>query len=168
MRDLAYRDSLTGLFNHRYFKEILSAEVERAARYRNPLSLILIDIDFFKKVNDTFGHPAGDHVLREVAGTFLKLLRNCDIVARYGGEEFAIILPETKGKSAKVLAQRVRRGIEQLEIRFENNTIPVTISCGISSCDFITESLDIEGFVKLSDQALYKAKGSGRNRVELS
>lgn len=168
LRDLAYRDSLTGLFNHRYFTEILTSEVERASRYKNPLSLVFIDIDFFKKVNDTFGHPAGDHVLREVAGTFIKLLRNCDIVARYGGEEFAIILPETKGSSAKVLAQRVRRGIEQLDIRFEKNRIPITISCGIASCDYITESLDHEGFVKLSDQALYKAKENGRNRVEIS
>ncbi len=166
LRELAYRDALTGLFNHRYFKEIMLAEVERAARYQNPLSLLLIDIDLFKKVNDTFGHPAGDYVLHEVASTFTKLVRNCDIVARYGGEEFAIILPETVGSSAKVLAQRVRRGIEQLEIHYETNTIPVTISCGIASCDFKTTAMTLAEFVEYSDRALYKAKKNGRNRVE--
>ena len=167
LRELAYRDSLTGLFNVRYFREIMAAELERAARYKHPLSLVFIDIDFFKKVNDTFGHQAGDYVLHEVADTFLKLLRNCDIVARYGGEEFAIILPETVGSSAKVLAQRVRRGIEQLEIHYEADCIPITISCGIASCDFKKTNMTLEDFIKQSDQALYRAKENGRNRVEM-
>ncbi len=167
LRELAYRDALTGLFNHRYFKEIMLAEVERAARYQNPLSLLLIDLDLFKKVNDNFGHPAGDYVLHKVASTFTKLVRNCDIVARYGGEEFAIILPETVGSSAKVLAQRVRRGIEQLRIHYETNTIPVTISCGIASCDFKKTAMTVTEFIEHSDRALYKAKKNGRNRVEL-
>jgi diguanylate cyclase (GGDEF)-like protein len=167
LRELAYRDSLTGLFNIRYFNEIMVAEIERAYRYKHPLSLVLLDIDFFKKVNDTYGHPAGDFVLREVATTFTNLLRNCDIVARYGGEEFAIILPETKGSSAKILAQRVRRGIEQLEIHYESNAIPITISCGIASCDFTDTNMTISDFMKFSDQALYRAKENGRNRVEM-
>jgi len=166
LRELAYRDALTGLFNHRYFKEIMITEVERAARYQHPLSLIFIDIDFFKKVNDTFGHPAGDYVLHEVAGTFTKLVRNCDIVARYGGEEFAIILPETIGSSAKVLAQRVRRGVEQLEMHYETADIPVTISCGVASCDFKTTTMTLAEFIEYSDKALYRAKENGRNRVE--
>ena len=167
LRELAYRDSLTGLFNVRYFRETMASELERAARYKHPLSLVFIDIDFFKKVNDTFGHQAGDHVLHEVANTFLKLLRNRDIVARYGGEEFAIILPETVGSSAKVLAQRVRRGIEQLEIHYEADYIPITISCGIASCDFKKTNMTLEDFIKQSDQALYRAKENGRNRVEM-
>jgi len=162
LRELAYRDALTGLYNHRYFKEIMIAEVERAARYHHPLSFILIDIDLFKKVNDSFGHPAGDYVLHEIAGTFTKLVRNCDIVARYGGEEFAIILPETIGTSAKVLAQRVRRGIEQLEIHYETNHI----SLGIASCDFKTTTMTLTEFIECSDRALYRAKDNGRNRVE--
>jgi len=167
LRELAYRDALTGLFNHRYFQEIMESELERAGRYKHPLSLILIDIDFFKKVNDKFGHPAGDYVLHEVAQTMTELVRNCDIVARYGGEEFTIILPETSASSAKVLAQRVRRGIEQLNIHYEDHSIPVTISCGVSSCDFNTSKMTRSAFIKHSDQALYKAKENGRNRVEI-
>lgn len=167
LRTLAYRDALTGLFNHRYFKEILISELERAVRYQHSLALMLLDIDFFKKVNDSFGHPAGDYVLHEVAATFMKLVRNCDIVARYGGEEFAIVLPETTGPSARILAQRVRRGIEQLEIYYETDCIPVTISCGIVSCDFKTASMTLEDFIQHSDQALYRAKENGRNRVEV-
>jgi len=167
LRDLAYRDALTGLFNHRYFKDIMESELERAARYQHPFSLILIDIDFFKKVNDTFGHHAGDQVLREVADTLVKLLRSCDIVARYGGEEFAIILPETTGCSARILSQRVRRGIEQLGVHYDTHTIQVTISCGIASCDFTNTKMTLEDFIKQSDQALYRAKGNGRNRVEM-
>ncbi len=167
LRDLAYRDALTGLFNHRYFKDIMESELERAARYKNPLSLVLIDIDFFKKVNDTFGHQAGDYVLREVADTFIKLLRSCDIVARYGGEEFAVILPETTACSARILSQRVRRGIEQLEIHYKADTISITISCGIASCDFTNTKMTLEDFIKQSDQALYRAKRNGRNRVEM-
>ncbi len=116
LRELAFRDELTGLYNHRYFQENLDAELNRSTRYNRPLSLLLIDIDFFKKVNDTFGHLVGDEVLREVACALQKLVRNCDIVARYGGEEFILILPETGTTGAKVLGQRIRRGIEQLEI----------------------------------------------------
>lgn len=165
LQELAYRDGLTGLYNHRYFQEILESELKRAERFKHPFSLILLDIDFFKKVNDNFGHPAGDYVLHEVAKTLIKLVRSCDIVARYGGEEFAIILPETKGSAAKVLAQRVRRGIEQLEVYYEDHSIHVTISCGVSSCDFDTKNLTRSALIKHSDEALYKAKENGRNRV---
>ncbi len=168
LRELAFRDGLTGLYNHRYFQEALESEIERARRYDHPLSLLMIDIDFFKKVNDQFGHPAGDQVLQEVGSTLVKLVRRCDMVARYGGEEFAIILPETGLISAKVLAQRVRRGIEQLEVNCGKHTLAITISCGISS----SEGLEDDSFtrnilVEHSDKALYRAKENGRNRVEI-
>lgn len=168
LRELAFRDGLTGLYNHRYFQEVLESELERAKRYDHPLSLLLIDIDFFKKVNDQFGHPAGDQVLQEVGNTLVKLVRRCDMVARYGGEEFAIILPETGLTSAKVLAQRVRRGIEQMRVCCGKQTLAITISCGVSSSeDDQDNSLTRNMLVEQSDQALYRAKENGRNRVEI-
>ncbi len=168
LRELAFRDGLTGLYNHRYFQEVLESELVRARRYDHPLSLLLIDIDYFKKVNDRYGHPAGDQVLQEVSNTMVKLVRRCDMVARYGGEEFAIILPETGLTSAKVLAQRVRRGIEQMEINYNDHTLSITISCGIASCEKNQEQwAGRNELIEKSDQALYKAKKNGRNRVEI-
>ena len=165
LRELAIRDELTGLYNHRYFQDTLESELTRCNRYEHPLSLLLLDLDYFKKVNDTYGHPAGDHVLREVAATLSKLVRNSDIVARYGGEEFAIILPETALTGGKVLAQRVRRGIEQLQITFEKQDIPITVSIGLACTDMEKDGLNRTEIISRSDQALYKAKHEGRNRV---
>ncbi len=165
LRELAFRDGLTGLYNHRYFQEILEAEVERSERYKHPISLVLIDIDFFKKVNDNFGHPAGDYVLKEVADMLTKLVRRIDIVARYGGEEFGIILPETALTGGKILSQRIRRGIEQLEIMYDGQSIPVTISCGLACNDFSDNRMTRSELIKRSDHALYNAKENGRNRV---
>ncbi|MEA3467002.1 MAG: GGDEF domain-containing protein [Thermodesulfobacteriota bacterium] len=166
LRQLAFRDGLTGLYNHRYFQEILQAEIERSERYEHPMSLLLIDIDFFKKVNDKFGHPAGDYVLKEVSEMLTKLVRRIDIVARYGGEEFSIILPETALTGGKILGQRIRRGIEQMEIQFEGQSIPVTISCGLANNDFANKKTTRSELIKWSDKALYEAKKNGRNRLE--
>ncbi len=166
LRELAFRDGLTSLYNHRYFQEVLASELERAKRYGHSLALLMLDIDFFKKINDTFGHPAGDQVLQTVAGTLVKLVRRCDIVARYGGEEFAVILPETGTTGARVLAQRLRRGIEQLEIVHNRQKISVTISCGLASSDDVPE-MRRATLIAYSDQALYRAKEGGRNRVEV-
>lgn len=166
LRQLAFRDGLTGLFNHRYFQEILQAEVERSERYKHPISLLMIDIDFFKKVNDKFGHPAGDHVLKEVAEMLTKLVRRIDIVARYGGEEFGIILPETALSGGKVIAQRILRGIEQMGIQYEEQSIPVTISCGLANNNFANNNVTSSELIKQSDKALYEAKKNGRNRLE--
>ncbi len=166
LRQLAFRDGLTGLFNHRYFQEILESELERSERYKHPISLLLIDIDLFKKVNDNFGHPAGDFVLKEVADMLTKLVRRIDIVARYGGEEFSVILPETALTGGKILGQRIRRGIEQLEIQYEAQSIPVTISCGLASNDFANTVVTRSELIKRSDQALYLAKENGRNKLE--
>ncbi len=168
LRKLAFRDGLTGLYNHRYFQEVLESELERAHRYDHPLSLMLIDIDFFKKINDRYGHPAGDQVLQEVSHTIVKLVRRCDMVARYGGEEFAVILPETGLTSAKVLAQRVRRGIEQMEINYDDQILTITISCGIASNENNQgHRVDRNQLIENSDRALYRAKENGRNRVEV-
>jgi len=165
LRELAIRDELTGLYNHRYFQDQLEVEITRCQRYGHSLSLLLLDLDFFKKVNDTYGHPAGDHVLREVGTSLSNLVRTNDTVARYGGEEFAIILPETQTTGGKVLAQRVRRGIEQLKISFEKQSIPITTSIGLSCTDMVDGEMSRTEIISRSDQALYKAKHEGRNRV---
>lgn len=167
LRELAYRDGLTGLYNFRYFQKVLEGELRRALRYKRDVALLMVDIDFFKKVNDTFGHPVGDEVLQKVGRVIIHLVRSCDIVARYGGEEFAIVLPETGCKGAKVLAQRIRRGIEQEGIDTEGRPISVTISVGIAATDMSEQALSRVALIECSDQALYMAKQNGRNRVEI-
>lgn len=168
LRELAYRDGLTGLYNHRYFQKVLETELERADRYKHPVSLLFLDIDFFKKINDSFGHPVGDEILKEVGNLLIKLVRNCDVVARYGGEEFAVVLPETGSKGANVLAQRLRRGIEQKKIEHNGKRISVTVSIGVAATDMTQKKLSRVAMIECSDQALYMAKQNGRNRVELS
>lgn len=166
LRDLAFRDGLTGLYNHRYFQEVLESELERAARYKHPLALLLMDIDFFKSVNDNYGHPAGDHVLKEVSRVIVKLVRNCDIVARYGGEEFTVILPEIAITGAKALAQRLRRGIEQEQFEYDGQLISITMSIGLAAIEISESKINRTLLIECSDQLLYKAKQNGRNRVE--
>ncbi len=166
LRELAFRDDLTGLYNHRFFQEMLTKEIERSIRYEHPLSLLFLDIDFFKSINDTYGHPIGDHVLRETSKKMLELIRKNDVVARYGGEEFAIIMPEVGKSGAKVLAQRLRRGIEQNIITIGNKEISITTSIGLASTDMPAMELSRTHLIAQSDAALYKAKRNGRNRVE--
>ncbi|SHH84092.1 sensor domain-containing diguanylate cyclase [Desulfofustis glycolicus] len=167
LRELAFRDELTGLYNHRYFQEIFEAELQKSKRYRHALSLLLLDIDHFKRVNDTYGHLVGDHVLKQVSQIMIKLVRHFDIVARYGGEEFAIVLPETGKVGANVLAQRVRRGIEQCQLNCVDHVFSITTSIGVASTDMAAVEVDRATLIDYSDQALYKAKQNGRNRVEL-
>ena len=168
LRELTFRDGLTNLYNHRYFQDILESELLKSRQYNSDTSLLFLDIDFFKKVNDTFGHPAGDHALIELGKTLVNLVRHGDIVARYGGEEFAIILPNTGLKSAKVLAQRLCRGAEQRQIYYNDQPIPLTVSIGLASTEIDRETLlDRETLIRSSDEALYRAKNNGRNRVEL-
>jgi len=164
----AITDGLTNLYNHRFFMNQLSQEMERSRRYQNPLSLLMIDIDNFKNYNDTNGHPAGDTVLKKVAQLFLKTVRKSDYVTRYGGEEFAVLLPETPLLSAELVAEKLRRTIENEH--FDNQEAQpggnLTISVGVSEQ---TKDLNIsEDFVKSADEALYKSKESGRNRVTLT
>jgi len=159
---LAVSDDLTGLFIYRYFKSRLAEEIERAKRYKNALSLIILDIDYFKKVNDTYGHLAGNKVLQKLAGIIEENIRLSDIACRQGGEEFAIILPNTNLAGAKILAERLRSTVEKEKINYNGNLINFTISVG---CNFYEENLSEEDFIKQTDELLYKAKNQGRNCV---
>ena len=161
--DVAIRDSLTSLHNRRYFDERLLDEVERARRYDEKLSLIICDIDHFKKVNDTYGHPVGDSVLYWVAELLRDTLRKTDVVSRYGGEEFAALLINTDIDQAVQIAEKLRSIIEEQPFRHGDIDIPVTLSFGVSS--LMSDSVGFEGLISSADKALYSAKARGRNRV---
>ncbi len=164
LTELAFRDGLTHLYNHRYFQEILGTEMTRAKRYKNHLSLLLFDIDFFKKVNDSFGHPAGDQVLVNLAQTLSKAVRPSDIVARYGGEEFAVILPETNQAGLNVFAERLRRCAASVTTMIKDREVKITISCGgvyLPPEDDVTQ----QQFIDAVDRNLFLSKKNGRNRV---
>ena len=162
---LAFTDPLTELFNHRYFQETLNHEFTRAKRYAKPLSLMLIDIDFFKKFNDTYGHLVGDKVLRHVATVFKSSVREqIDTVARYGGEEFAVVLPETSLEGAGRFAERIRSAVEKSRVIDENRELTVTLSIGVA-CTSVTSCEKPSDLIESSDIALYQAKDSGRNQV---
>jgi two-component system, cell cycle response regulator len=156
-------DGLTQIFNKRYFLETIEREIARSQRYRRELSLVMFDIDHFKKVNDTFGHLAGDYVLKHLAQAVKTRIRREDCFARYGGEEFSIVLPEIDGLNAKPFAEKIRQLVEATEFRFENTAMPVTISMGVATMD--AESVDPQALIKRADERLYEAKSSGRNRV---
>ena len=163
LRQQANKDAMTQLNNYKAFCEALNQEISRAARYKHDLSQVIADIDFFKAVNDSFGHPAGDQVLKAVARTLQKELRDCDFVARYGGEEFAIILPDTKLKDAIHVAERLREKIKALEISYENQPIRVTMSFGVAGFRH-SPPMSFKDLVKSADDALYSAKKQGRDR----
>jgi diguanylate cyclase (GGDEF)-like protein len=162
----AVTDELTGLFNHRRFQEVMDAEVERARRYDHEMGLIMLDIDNFKRVNDTYGHMQGDMVLREVARVLKQSAREIDEPARYGGEEMAVALPQTDLDGAYQFAERVRKLIEELELPLldGDGTLRVTASFGAASLSTAPQS-DKEGLVAAADAALYRAKRSGKNRT---
>ena len=160
---MATTDGLTGLHNHRRFKEMLDEEVKASLRYDRNLSMILSDIDFFKKVNDTYGHPMGDEVLRRVARVLSELARESDKVCRYGGEEFSIILPETDATGAIQLAERFREKIKEQEFTTEGKRFGVTLSLGV--CTMPEFARHRQELIDRSDQALYHAKRNGRDRT---
>jgi diguanylate cyclase (GGDEF)-like protein len=163
LRQQANKDAMTQLHNYKAFCESLDQEISRAARYKNQLSLMIADIDFFKKINDGFGHPAGDQVLKAVSQNLKAGLRDSDFIARYGGEEFAIILPETKLEDALQVAERLRQKVKALEIAYGSQPLRVTMSFGVASFQQLPDG-SFDHFVKLADDALYSAKKQGRDR----
>ncbi len=161
----ATRDSLTECFNKKYFLERLPSEFAFATRHNKALSLAMLDIDHFKKVNDTYGHLAGDYVLREVAKLMQVTVRADDVLARYGGEEFALIMRETGPDNAFIAVERIRRRIEAAAIEFEGTRIPVTVSAGVATWQGGRPDSS-EALVAMADEFLYRAKRNGRNRTE--
>jgi two-component system cell cycle response regulator len=155
-------DGLTGANNKRFLLESLEREIPRARRHQRPLSLTMLDIDYFKAVNDNYGHLAGDYVLKELANLIRSRLRPDDILARYGGEEFSIALPETGREGAARISEELRELVEKRRFVFEGETIPVTISMGVAQLE---DRWDVLAFLKSADEKLYEAKRSGRNRV---
>lgn len=164
IRNLAITDSLTGIYNRGFFYASLSKEFARTERFKLPLTFLLLDIDYFKKINDTYGHLQGDDVLRKVARIFKKNIRVYDILGRYGGEEFSIVMPEAKQGDGFGLAERIRQEVEQYTFGSENKGMKCTISIGVSSYPD-AEIKTIEDLIRKADTALYKAKSEGRNRV---
>ncbi len=162
-RYLSLTDALTGLYNRRHFDNTVEREFMRSKRYGGDLSLAIIDIDFFKKVNDTYGHLCGDYVLKEVAYLIMDNFRKTDFVFRYGGEEFVVILTETDIKSSQIPLERLRKKIEEYPFVFNGKPLNVTISTGVSS----NNAEDMETFLDNADKALYRAKQAGRNRIEI-
>ena len=165
LQEMANRDGLTGLYNHRYFHEQLSQDFLRARRYHETISCVLLDIDFFKKFNDTYGHQTGDVVLRALSEVIERSIRESDLAARYGGEEFALIMYHTDKAAATEAAERLRQMVEDHEVKDNGNVLHVTISVGVAT--FPHEKIhDAKELIEFADQALYKAKENGRNRVE--
>jgi diguanylate cyclase (GGDEF)-like protein len=167
-RQLAITDELTGLANHRHFYHQLAREVRRAERYRRPLTLLMLDLDHFKAYNDSFGHLAGDQALRETAEVLRRNAREVDILARYGGEEFAIILPETDLGQAVFQAERIRAAVAAHPFRSQDAGTPARLSVSIGVATLTPRMRRIEDLVSDADQALYRAKDHGRNRLELA
>ena len=156
-------DGLTQVANKRYLYEFLEREIARTIRFGRPLSVVMMDIDHFKQVNDTFGHLAGDHLLKELCKVLLPLVRKEELLARYGGEEFVIVLPETSLSTAATLAEKARRQVEQHRFEFAGQHIPITISLGCT--ELSPMATDPSTFLHEADVRLYEAKRGGRNRV---
>jgi len=165
LRELSMHDALTGILNRRALLERLGEEMARAARERYPLAVAVLDIDFFKKINDTHGHNAGDEVLREFVGRVGRNVRSYDILGRYGGEEFILILIKTTLEKARIILERVRSAVEGEPFVYEEKAIGVTVSIGGAAWD---GGGDSAALIERADKALYRAKEGGRNRVVLA
>jgi len=162
---LARTDSLTDLYNYRHFLEMASREFRASIRYQRLLTILMLDVDHFKRINDTFGHPAGDKVLVMVAQTTVAKLRDVDLLARYGGDEFIILLPQTSAEQALPVAERILETVAALRIESDKGPLSVTLSIGIA--EMSREPVDecVESIVQRADKALYLAKAEGRNRI---
>jgi diguanylate cyclase (GGDEF)-like protein len=164
LEKMSITDPLTQVYNRRYFMERLRQELKRVSRYGPSVSLLMVDIDYFKRVNDTYGHQAGDIILAGVARLIKAKLRETDLIARYGGEEFCLIATSTEKAGAVILAERVRKLVEETAFEHGGNSIRVTVSIGIGTWDPLLKD-DSEELVRRADVALYRAKHEGRNRV---
>lgn len=160
---MATTDVLTGLTNRRFFMERLSIEFERVQRYESLYTILMIDLDFFKRVNDTFGHMAGDTVLKKISEILQNGLRCTDLIGRIGGEEFAVILPETELPQSLQIAERLRKSVDQLPVEVDGDKIRITISLGASQSNIADTEMD-DALIR-ADSALYSAKKAGRNNV---
>jgi diguanylate cyclase (GGDEF)-like protein len=164
LRNMAMRDALTKVFNRRYFMDALTREVSFSLRKRSPLSVAILDVDHFKKLNDTHGHPAGDAALRALGQKLASEVRGYDIVARYGGEEFVILLRSTPLENALIFAERIRKAVEEMAVEHEGKTLKFTISLGVATLD-PDHAITAEDLLRQADRFLYAAKEGGRNRV---
>jgi diguanylate cyclase (GGDEF)-like protein len=163
LKELATVDGMTGLFNRRHFFSLAEIEWARYQRHWRPMSLLMIDIDQFKSINDQFGHDVGDHIIIRIADICREEKRKSDVVARFGGEEFLLLLPETDLDEAQSVAERLRRVVEMREFSIASRAITTTISIGVAQANPYMETLF--DLIKLTDRALYAAKNGGRNRV---
>lgn len=165
LEDLSIRDELTGLHNYRYLMNLLDREISRSVRYNHPLTLAMIDLDNFKKLNDTYGHSAGNKALQTIAGIFASSIRAADSVCRFGGEEFAIVLPVTTPLQAEPILQRICQRIRQEMIPVDSERY-LTISIGVACCP--RDARTVDDLIRFADQALYSAKEKGKDRVVLA
>jgi diguanylate cyclase (GGDEF)-like protein len=162
---LSITDGLTKLHNHRYFQDELARAFEESQRYQRPLSLAMIDIDFFKKFNDTYGHAVGDDVLKRAAELYRSSVRSTDLVARYGGEEFAVMMPETALEDGITFAEKIRHMIETTPLETQQGPLNVTVSLGVASVPH-SRIRSAKELIVAADKALYRAKRNGRNQVQ--
>jgi diguanylate cyclase (GGDEF)-like protein len=165
LQQLALTDSLTGCLNRRAFFELAAPEFERSLRYHRPLSFILLDVDNFKKVNDTYGHLVGDQVLEGMAHACQHSLRDSDKLARYGGEEFVVMLPETDADGVRLAAERLRQIIETVAVKSGQSSVHITASLGVTTFEPDQAHYSLDRLLGQADQALYRAKQAGRNRI---
>ncbi|OWL89664.1 sensor domain-containing diguanylate cyclase [Halopseudomonas aestusnigri] len=166
LQELALRDGLTGLLNRRYWESCLEREFARHQRYDNPVSLVIFDIDHFKRVNDTYGHQTGDEVIRSVAEITSRLARETDFAGRYGGEEFVVLLPGTHLEGAAQFAERLRQAVEQQVLDYQGSPLSYTISLGVATIG--DDMPNYQVLLERADKALYASKEQGRNRVTLA
>jgi diguanylate cyclase (GGDEF)-like protein len=162
VKSMAIRDALTGLYNYGYFKEALHYEVEKSRRYKTPLSLLFLDIDDFKRVNDTLGHLKGDKIMRQVAAILKQGIRQADLLCRYGGDEFVMLLSQTPPDQAILLAERLRQSVVQSAMNRAEPNLRITVSIGVAG---LSPQMSTESLIKEADEAHYRAKQAGKNRV---
>ena len=158
------RDDLTGLYNRKFIVDRSNYELDRARRYKHALSMIMLDLDHFKNINDKYGHQGGDIVLKAVADICTGSLRSIDLLGRFGGEEYLICLPETETQGTILTAERIRNNIETTEISYEGHIIKITVSIGITGTDCVADE-NLDCFLKSANRALYAAKAENRNCV---